>query len=264
LEGRGPAQSSLALVAQIAPETDEVPLEQLAAVDAGVLVWTVDETQRVLDRVLAALADDPDVNTQAVLDAYAVRLEARIRRAQAEARLQLGRLVDLTDQDWSDDDQDRDLDTALALILAAVAGAVTRAATTPGGAPDPIDVGELGDIRVPVPEIRAGLSVAGGGPAVLDGAAPTELIGNGQTVTNILERHGIRTGSVRWSYGDPSARQRNFPPHQALDGVEVPTFDGLTVSDEDAWLGRTSYRPGDHKGCLCRFVRVVLIVRPAA
>jgi hypothetical protein len=258
---RGPA---LALVAQITPETDEVPLEQLAAVDAGVLVWTVDETQRVLDRVLAALADDPDADTQAVLDAYATRLETRIRRAQAEARLQLGRLVDLTDQDWSDDDQDRDLDTALALILAAVTGAVVRASTTPGGAPDPVDVGELGDIRVPVPEIRAGLSVAGGGPAVLDGVAPTELIGNGQTVTSILERNGIRTGAVRWSYGDPSARQRNFPPHQALDGVEVPTFDGLTVSDEDAWLGRTSYRPGDHKGCLCRFVRVVLIVRPAA
>ena len=258
---RGPARA--ALLAQIEP-VEELSLDQLAEIDAGILLWTVDEAQRQLDRILTILTDGIDTPIDELLAGFAARLETRIRRAQEATRAAVDRLVGLNDDELTDDEHTRNRDTALALILAAVTTAIVTARHTPDALPDPADIGEVLDRRIPVQELRHGLSIAGGGPASLDGAVPTELIGNGQTATVTLETHGYRTGAIRWQYGDPAARERNFPPHQALDGITVGSFEGLPVDENDSWLGRTNYRPGDHKGCLCRYVRIVQIRRQAA
>jgi hypothetical protein len=45
-----------------------------------------------------------------------------------------------------------------------------------------------------------------------------------------------------------------------LDETEFDSWESplLAVSSEDAWLRRSYYRPGDHKGCNCAFVQRIV------
>jgi hypothetical protein len=157
-----------------------------------------------------------------------------------------------------DSAEDSERETSVGMILTALVGAALAALFTPDPSPDPADVGEVGDARVPVAAIREALSVAGGGRPEFAGPRATEMIGNGARAQARLELAGVRTLSYRWVYG--TEPRQEFPPHRALDGSEFDSWDSpsLAVDAVYSWIGG-SYHPGDHGGCRCSYERVLTV-----
>jgi len=290
----GQAPPPAALVAA-APRT--VSLNELTDLDTGALEYTVTQAEAALDRViekagarlrskaqsnptLLALSDGvpnrllpqtlkgrfapTDVVSEADFDAVRKRILARWRRTATQAEATLARLVDAEPADPQQVDEDmRDGDSRLLAVLLAAALA---ALFTPDGTPDPAEVGEARDTRVPVTELREAMSIAGGGaPSYVDAGA-WELIAGGRRTDQALRGIGAVSAGFEWRYGDPASRVRNFEPHQRLNGVRFETWtdDRLTVTADGSWVGGTHYRPGDHRGCLCLYTREVTLALAAA
>lgn len=127
-----------------------------------------------------------------------------------------------------------------------------------------------GSVLVPPSLIREAMAVAGGGSGVVKnelgmvsvdgGESPAGLIATGDLVRDAFARVGGVTNGWTWIYGDASSRQRPFPPHEDLDGVEFSTWtdDVLSVTADGEWLGVSYYRPGDHDGCQCDFAPIMV------
>lgn len=84
-----------------------------------------------------------------------------------------------------------------------------------------------------------------------------EMIGNGQKVHDELTTGGFFIDGYVWKYGHPAIQ---FEAHLRLDGVEFQTWEDpqLAVNFADAWLRRSFYAPGDHRGCACAFVQKIV------
>lgn len=143
---------------------------------------------------------------------------------------------------------------------------------TPDTTPDPAQTGEVADTPVPAETLVAALTYAGGGtPSTVPGAPRGLAVG--EHTRTVVEGAGYRIVSEIWYYGDPSTRQTNFPPHQALDGQAVRTWtqpglevgasyttrlrNGETREHSLGWLNVSHYFPGDHKGCRCTTYPIV-------
>ncbi len=78
-------------------------------------------------------------------------------------------------------------------------------------------------------------------------------ISTGSTMREWLRSNGIDMDRKIWLYGYEDEPRRTFNGHLQMDGLVFEDWDddGLIIAPQDAWLRRTHYAPGDHKGCAC-------------
>lgn len=206
-----------------------------------------------------------DVVIESDFDAVIARIKVRLARTQTEARSILDEILEVDTS--PDPEEENDLETGMGLLRSILLTAALAALFTPGGEPDPADVGELRDLRLPASEIRDAVSVVGGGTSQYADTGTWELICNGRRTQTRLQDAGASTLSFIWRYGDPASRVTNFDPHRRLNGTRFDTWNdpALEQTGEGAWVAGSHFRPGDHRGCLCRYTReVTLQVRQAA
>lgn len=218
--------------------------------------------------------DGQDDDTAAALvagsfTALAGRVEAWITAAQAAVLAE----VDATAPDELDgaertqvaDEQTEDRERGRSLLVAALTALSVAVLfgehTVDGpGETDPTVV-------VPAGVVREVLAVAGGAQNVernavgglsVDGR-PVGGVATGERSRVLFARVRAAWTGYRWHYGDASTRQRPFEPHRRLAGQVFARWDAPELSNtETSWLPTTEYRPGDHRGCRCDFVPVVL------
>jgi ADP-ribosyltransferase exoenzyme len=122
--------------------------------------------------------------------------------------------------------------------------------------------GEVSHLIAPRAAIRRAMALAGGSGGSLVGAAAgggiEASLASGPLVEEVLMSRGAQFGTgFVWDYTGQA--RTTFSGHLQLDGVEFsgPDDDGLLVDPEDAWLGVTHYKPGDHDGCACLFTPTI-------
>lgn len=185
-------------------------------------------------------------------------LAKRLRTLLANAAKEIGdRLEGLTGERPPDDSGKRE--AAIAAFLASLSAFALRLLFRPSAAPDP---GEVGDTILPAGMVVDLLTQAGGSA---QGARVRGFAAGADSLGWLLE-HGIRIAGHRWEYGDESSRQQPFPPHRDLDQFEFSdwTDDRLETPLSAQWLSVTHMFPGDHRGCRCLTVPVMIEERRAA
>lgn len=134
--------------------------------------------------------------------------------------------------------------------------------------PDPHDP-NLGEFdpssKVPTGLVRQAVARAGGASSlhvqdtnpyvVLNADKPAGGIGTGELIQGALSAGGAEVEAYEWVYG-PAYRLHPFEEHEALDGETFDTFDSDILAAGD-WVG-DYYFPGDHDGCNCDFVPVII------
>jgi 2'-5' RNA ligase len=133
--------------------------------------------------------------------------------------------------------------------------------------PDLPAVGEAStSFAVPAGVVRAALARAGGNEAVRsDGIAagvaaaglpPVGGVAIGPIGLGLAGEGGAVVDGWEWQVGAPD---RPFEPHQDLDGVTFTNFDDEILTNLDTFPTDTPrYFPGDHLGCECQAVPVLL------
>lgn len=118
-------------------------------------------------------------------------------------------------------------------------------------------------IGVQAGPVREALARAGG--SVEPTRAPTQIAGQlqpgraggvatGPRSLATLLRLGLAAVGWEWTVGAPS---QPFPPHQALAGVRFSSWDDPVLA-YTGWPGFGHYFPGDHKGCQCDAVPIIV------
>lgn len=234
-----------------------------ARIDADLFAWLVEashqEIERLFELTLAKQKRQRKTVTAAVdvdesmIEKFLARVDRRISQAQEKVGAWLTRLVGPVAIDW----EPLRL-AAVAAIGAAVLQAVRNKLFTPQATPDPIDLGELPEVSVPVNQLRDALSLAGGGLPFAEGERAWEMIGNGKEATDLLNARGYRTLSYRWDYRDYIPRQ-TFPPHKALDGEPLDSWEDDKLMVTGNFPRRSHYKPGDHDNCQCLYTRILTL-----
>lgn len=203
-------------------------------------------------------AGDP---LEGAFDGLALRFRRMTEQAQASARAVLADVgMDGDDLAELEAEQAEDRDDATGWLVGALMGLARQRLFDPS--PAAPGLGEL-DVTVNVPPsmVRSSLARAGG-------ASPSETAVGGVVAASGDPVGGVVTGDVVrrafasvalpwtgyvWVYGSFGASSRPFQGHEDLDGVSFTDWADpvLTVRDEDSWLGRDVYSPGDHRGCSC-------------
>lgn len=109
---------------------------------------------------------------------------------------------------------------------------------------------------VPPGIVRGALATYGGQSLDADGhpdaeGAPLAGVAAGALNLGLASDLGAQVGLWQWQVGAPA---HPFEPHQDLDGQifdDGDTNDTSRANTSDAWIGSTSYFPGDHEGCQC-------------
>lgn len=138
--------------------------------------------------------------------------------------------------------------------------------------PDPsiLEVGEFDPtMRVPTGLVRQAIARAGGATGLMTeqggvwlaltdaGTRPAGGIGTGELMRTALRDEGVNVEAYEWTYG-PAFRQRPFEPHLSLDGVRFRNFDDPVLANTEGWPSVAFYLPGDHTGCNCDFIPIVV------
>lgn len=135
--------------------------------------------------------------------------------------------------------------------------------------PEAPALGELDEsVGVPIGLVRQAVARAGGAEGLVtspeggafvvleqSGTEPIGGIGTGRLAMEILTSEGGGIEGYEWTYG-PAARTRPFEPHEDLDGISFTSFDDPALAS-DGWPGEF-YLPGDHFGCVCDVIPVLL------
>jgi hypothetical protein len=107
----------------------------------------------------------------------------------------------------------------------------------------------------------AGLQSAGQGDAWVivgdSGTRPAGGIGTGEIMRGALRDHGVGVEGYEWEYG-VGMRARPFEPHRALNGRTFTNFDDPVLANGHGWPPYPYFMPGDHNGCLCDAVPILL------
>lgn len=136
--------------------------------------------------------------------------------------------------------------------------------------PDSGGEGEVDpDATVPYSLVREALARAGGERAirVIGDAAVSSLggplggIGTGRLILDVLRERGQPVEAWEWEYG--TYPRQTFEPHLALDGIVFERFDDARLRNRNAWPRVEFYAPGDHSGCRCDAVPVIVDARLA-
>lgn len=135
------------------------------------------------------------------------------------------------------------------------------------GGDDDDQPGELSEGEIPPYIIRGAMALIGGLPETSGGldeygrsltGEPVGGLANGDSVTREIEAAGGTTVGYLWVYG-VTPQKRRFDPHWDLEGERFATWDDPKLDTADvhsgrfAWVG-DSFRPGDHRGCMCDYV----------
>ena len=206
-----------------------------------------------------------------VFDRTLARARRLFRQTQESARTETERILD---QQIPRDPAEEEtwVEKAVDFLRTALISLALARLFTPDPTPDPAQTGEVADGVVPAETLVAALTYAGGGtPSSVPGAPRGLAVG--EHTRQVVEGAGYKVISEIWYYGDPSTRQTNFPPHQALNGQAVRTWTqpGLEVGQSYTtrlrngevrehslgWLDVTHYFPGDHRGCRCTTYPIV-------
>jgi hypothetical protein len=131
-------------------------------------------------------------------------------------------------------------------------------------------------LRVPPGLVRQAIARAGGtmGLQATDGGGayvvlaegggrPPGGIATGELLRSALRDAGGGVEGYVWEYG-PAVRARPFEPHLELDGVQFENFDDPALANGEGWPEFAFFMPGDHDGCLCDAVPVLLSPEGAA
>jgi hypothetical protein len=201
---------------------------------------------------LAELSIDAEAQLETDLAEIEQRWEVWLREAQRSARRISTASLDLDEreEDAFEERQDEHRRAAWPLFAAAILTAARAQLFSPV---------EPGAPRVAPGTVREALARAGGAsPQVAPNGAVTDprtggavgLVATGEDVAELWGAHGQPWKGYRWVHDDP---EREFPPHEALNGVEFTEYESAelsTAGTDGEWLGEFFY-PGDHAGCLC-------------
>jgi hypothetical protein len=151
------------------------------------------------------------------------------------------------------------LSRAVDLIISSAVALTIRRLFTPSAGPDPVEQdAEAGDVNVPASDMWDVLTVAGGGePGTSQPDRPRGLA-LGPDARQRIADAGYQTEAYEWRYGDPGWRRTNFPPHLALNGTRFSSWTAPALESYTTWLSVSHYYPGDHRGCRCQAVPVVI------
>lgn len=125
-------------------------------------------------------------------------------------------------------------------------------------------------LRVPPGLVRQAIARAGGATGLMTtgqgdawvsladgGRRPAGGVGTGELVKDVLREEGLGIEAYQWDYG-AAPRMRGFEPHEQLDGVTFLGFDDEAISNGYGWPPFPSFMPGDHDGCLCDAVPIII------
>lgn len=223
---------------------------------------------------LRAPAEEPDTVEDLLAGAFVTLRERYVRQVRAAWSATVSEALDVAlpedrptqvELDALDAQAFDDIDasaSALVVALTALASALLFD-PTPDPGPGEVDVTAI----VPASIIREALATAGGattvqrtavgGLSTIDG--PVGAVATGVRSRALFARIRAWWSGYRWDYGDASARQRPFPPHQALAGRVFSTWDSPELANTGAeWMGTLSLSPGDHAGCRCSWTPIVI------
>lgn len=119
------------------------------------------------------------------------------------------------------------------------------------------------DTLVPTGVIRAALGLAGGNEMVqttsegytAELGVPVGQVGTGATIEDLITQGGGEREGWSWVHG-PALNP--FEPHEELDGAEFAAFDDEQLANSTDFPDNAYYFPGDHAGCVCDFMPVLL------
>jgi hypothetical protein len=134
--------------------------------------------------------------------------------------------------------------------------------------------GEGGDITttdfLTMGDVRAALALAGGfgddGTSSgltddgfpVDPSEPMGQVGTGDTIGGFLADNGYTREGFEWVHGGSA---NPFQPHLDLDGKRYANWDDPTTSTGDSGFPPGgNYYPGDHNGCSCDFMPILMAV----
>lgn len=214
---------------------------------------TADEEDEVLAGAFAALADRWTAWVSQAQD----DVEATLRNASAVE----GEPLEQAMAEYrTDTDEDRRAGWA---VLAAGLLSLARGRLR-GVEADQDTEGEVDTtVTVQAGTVREALARAGGSveptrpPAQVAGRLQPGAAGGvatGPRSLGTLIRLGLATVGWEWRAGAPS---HPFPPHQALQGTRFTSWDDPALVSA-GWPGLGHYFPGDHRGCQCDAVPVVV------
>lgn len=115
-------------------------------------------------------------------------------------------------------------------------------------------------VRVQAGIVRDALARAGGleRPLAPVGAAQTagpSGLTTGVRVRNAMAELGLLTTAYEWRVGMPS---QPFEPHQRLAGLVFTSWEDEGLTNAGPWPRTGFYFPGDHRGCQCDAVPVIV------
>jgi len=233
--------------AQVASTLGRTVVASLGVDDAGLLDGGYDE-----------LLDDVDVWVEQTRDRSRQMIAAWL--AQHGVTVSAAALAELAGYDEQDSEAGRQ---ALAAGLLGYATARLYRPDMPGQ-----DLGEgFADGSLPAGVTRRPLGVYGGqdvgqvGDQDSRGAViPLRGVASGDRHLSFLASNGATTGAWMWVHGSP---QHPFEPHEELDGEvfgEDPVADEhLLANTTAAWTGMPNWTIGDHDGCQCSAVDLVIM-----
>lgn len=154
---------------------------------------------------------------------------------------------------------DEDASEGWALLLGALLTLGRSRIFTPDGSPDD---GEFDPhVSVPAGLVRDALARAGGAlgeqtaaPSATGAGTASGGPASGVRMLRLVQRTGARQVAWRWDVGMPAVP---FPPHQALDGLVFQSWDDEQLASA-GFPNRGHYYPGDHRGCQCDAVPVLI------
>ncbi|MEE9178226.1 MAG: hypothetical protein V3U46_07325 [Acidimicrobiia bacterium] len=200
----------------------------------------VEQLQLTADQLVPADSFDPLVE----------RLLDLLESAQDETRSQLSSLFG-AEVEESTEEEDRI--AAVDIFIAALIGLVVARLFTSSPDLDPAETGEIGDGIASGEIVFQLLTTAGGTPPAAFAPDSPRGLALGQRTRALLVDHGFLIETETWRYG-LQTRRTNFEPHRALDGFKTDNKEAPRLRSSTQWLGVTHYFPGDHRGCLCRWV----------
>lgn len=154
------------------------------------------------------------------------------------------------------DDDDRE---GWLLLLGALLTLGRSRILTPDGTPDD---GEFDpQMAVPPGPVREALARAGGAlgetgaPSATGAGAASGGPATGTRMLRLIARTGAVQVAWRWDVGMPAVP---FPPHHALSGLIFRSWDDASLTNAGGFPSRAYFYPGDHKGCQCDAVPVLV------
>ena len=222
--------------------------DSIAAADNRQVAFTLGR------RVALQLVPESDLVTESDFDQLreqATRILARGQKATATQLETLG--ADPADGQ----EQSNWLKRAVDFLIGTTLALTIRRLFTADANPDPTD-GETGDTAIPAADMWATLTLAGGGETGTAQPDSPRGLALGPDSRRRIADAGYQTEAWEWRYGDASARRTNFPPHEALSGTRFDSWTAPVLESYTSWLAVTHYYPGDHRGCRCQAVPVIV------